>query len=147
MANKEIRRTSRLLLMDQVGRLLLGQRDFLSKQRPGQLDVIGGSVDPGEPAAHTAVREPYEELGLDISPYRVAHVLRWRDRDGRYVFNRDYYYTQINGSFDDYQLKLSENLGAAALFLDEAASALRYPPHVAAVQRLMQVLPGPVLVA
>ena len=58
------------VVLDDVGRLLLGQR-----ADNGTWALIAGSMDPGEQPAETVVREVYEETAVHVVPERITSVL------------------------------------------------------------------------
>ncbi|WP_210651216.1 CoA pyrophosphatase [Nocardioides sp. SYSU D00065] len=79
------------------GELLLTERAHHMRSHPGQVSFPGGSIDEGETAEQAALREAYEEIGLDPaqvdvfgqlpelwlppSNFAVTPVLGyWRDR-------------------------------------------------------------------
>ena len=45
--------------------LLLTERNHTMRSHPGQVSFPGGSLDPGESAQEAALREAWEETGLD----------------------------------------------------------------------------------
>jgi 8-oxo-dGTP pyrophosphatase MutT (NUDIX family) len=47
--------------------LLLTERNHTMRSHPGQVSFPGGSLDPGETAREAALREAWEETGLDRS--------------------------------------------------------------------------------
>jgi 8-oxo-dGTP pyrophosphatase MutT (NUDIX family) len=47
--------------------LLLTERNHTMRSHPGQVSFPGGSVDPGETAQEAALREAWEETGLDTA--------------------------------------------------------------------------------
>jgi 8-oxo-dGTP pyrophosphatase MutT (NUDIX family) len=51
--------------------LLLTERSHSMRSHPGQVSFPGGSVDPGESPRETALREAWEETGLDRSGVEV----------------------------------------------------------------------------
>ena len=53
------------------GELLLTERAHHMRSHPGQVSFPGGSVDPGETAREAALREAYEEIGLEPSEVEV----------------------------------------------------------------------------
>jgi len=56
--------------------LVLTERAHDMRSHPGQVSFPGGSVDPGDAdAAHTALREAEEEIGLDASGVEVFATL------------------------------------------------------------------------
>ncbi|MEU6864485.1 NUDIX domain-containing protein [Streptomyces sp. NPDC046876] len=57
------------IVVDGHGRVLLGRR-----ADTGRWSVVGGIAEPGEQPADTAVREVYEETGVQCVPERVVLV-------------------------------------------------------------------------
>jgi 8-oxo-dGTP pyrophosphatase MutT (NUDIX family) len=57
------------IVFDDEGRVLLGRR-----ADTGRWSIIGGIVEPGEQPAVTAVREVYEETGVECVAERVVLV-------------------------------------------------------------------------
>lgn len=53
------------------GEILLTERSHTMRSHPGQVSFPGGGIDPGESAAEAALREAYEEVGLDSSGVEV----------------------------------------------------------------------------
>jgi 8-oxo-dGTP pyrophosphatase MutT (NUDIX family) len=53
------------------GQLLLTERAHHMRSHPGQVSFPGGSLDDGETAEQAALREAYEEIGLDPSEVEV----------------------------------------------------------------------------
>ena len=59
------------------GQFLMSQRAASRKSFPLMWETVGGSVTAGEDSREGALREVYEEIGIDLS-----------ERDGRLVFSR-----------------------------------------------------------
>lgn len=57
---------SKALVLNQEGKLLLLRRSQSDKRRPGQWDMPGGRVDPGEDIRQALVRETQEEAGIEV---------------------------------------------------------------------------------
>ncbi|WP_110208444.1 NUDIX hydrolase [Nocardioides daejeonensis] len=55
--------------------LLLTERAHTMRTHPGQVSFPGGSIDPGETPVETALREAWEETGLDPSGVEVLGQL------------------------------------------------------------------------
>ncbi len=53
------------------GEILLTERSHTMRSHPGQVSFPGGGIDPGETPAQAALREAYEEVGLDASGVEV----------------------------------------------------------------------------
>ena len=51
--------------------VLLTQRPTTMRDHPGQVAFPGGKLEPGEDAAEAALREAWEELGIDPAHVRV----------------------------------------------------------------------------
>lgn len=47
--------------------LLLTERNHTMRSHPGQVSFPGGTIDPGETAQEAALREAWEETGLDMA--------------------------------------------------------------------------------
>jgi 8-oxo-dGTP pyrophosphatase MutT (NUDIX family) len=66
------RQAARVVLLDRDGRVLLIESvDPADPDAPGWWEIPGGGMFPGEPSAHTVVRELREEAGIhsaDIGP-------------------------------------------------------------------------------
>lgn len=55
---------------------IMQQRALKAKHSPGMWDVTGGGVFSGETSARAAVREAYEELGVEVDEKKLVHMLR-----------------------------------------------------------------------
>jgi 8-oxo-dGTP pyrophosphatase MutT (NUDIX family) len=75
-APRRIRRAARILLLDEAGRLLLFR--FAPADRRPFWCGVGGECDPGEDFADAAVRELFEETGLQV-PHCGAEIARRAD--------------------------------------------------------------------
>ena len=65
---------SSAMIFNDEGQILLHQRSD-----NGSWSLIGGGADPGEHPAETAVREAYEEVGVEIVPERLVGVYGGKD--------------------------------------------------------------------
>jgi 8-oxo-dGTP diphosphatase len=65
---------SSAMIFNDDGHILLHQRSD-----NGSWSLIGGGADPGEHPAETAVREAYEEVGVQIVPERLVGVYGGQD--------------------------------------------------------------------
>ena len=76
-----------VLVQNQGGQVLLVKRSPDSKFAPGQWEFINGSIDSGETAEQTAVRELIEEagIGVDQSMLTPGSIFEITDSDGRWV--------------------------------------------------------------
>lgn len=57
------------------GELLLTERAHHMRSHPGQVSFPGGRIDPGETAEEAALREAYEEVGLDPDSVHIFGAL------------------------------------------------------------------------
>ncbi|MDF8334209.1 NUDIX hydrolase [Novosphingobium cyanobacteriorum] len=75
-APRRIRRAARILLLDEAERLLLFR--FAPDGRRAFWCGVGGECDPGEDFAQAAVRELFEETGLQV-PHCGPEIARRAD--------------------------------------------------------------------
>ncbi|HTV24789.1 MAG TPA: NUDIX domain-containing protein [Polyangiaceae bacterium] len=62
-----LRTSAHVLFVNESGQVLLRLRDDRAGlPYPGQWDLLGGAVEPGETITEAAVREVKEEVGLDV---------------------------------------------------------------------------------
>jgi 8-oxo-dGTP pyrophosphatase MutT (NUDIX family) len=70
----KLKTVAKTVVLDQNGRVLLLKRSQSDPRRPGEWDFPGGEVDQKEELLVGAVREIYEEAGLQIQPSSLALV-------------------------------------------------------------------------
>jgi 8-oxo-dGTP pyrophosphatase MutT (NUDIX family) len=66
------RRASRVLVVDEAGRILLLHGFDPARPGHGYWFTVGGGLDPGETAVQGAARELFEETGLRICPQALG---------------------------------------------------------------------------
>lgn len=72
------RRASRVLLVDEAGRVLLFHGFDPARPAHGYWFTAGGGLAPGETSVQGAVRELYEETGLRVSPEELGEPV-WHE--------------------------------------------------------------------
>jgi 8-oxo-dGTP pyrophosphatase MutT (NUDIX family) len=72
------RRASRVLLVDEAGRVLLLHGFDPARPDHGYWFTVGGGLDEGETPAQGAARELFEETGLRVRPDELGPPV-WRD--------------------------------------------------------------------
>lgn len=92
--------TSRVIILDEAGRVLLLRRSATDPRRPGTWDMPGGTVEFGEDPAVSAAREVREEAGLEIpagllNPHRIISSYRRDDKKNSWNDLRKWYGTII----------------------------------------------------
>jgi 8-oxo-dGTP diphosphatase len=76
-------RTSAILVFNKFGDVLLQKRDnILTIQEPGKWDVWGGHCEAGETPKACAMRELYEEIGVEIPDPQALKPLLTRSVNG-----------------------------------------------------------------
>jgi len=65
--SKPFRLSMKVVILDDMGRILLIQRSMGSRGNPGKWDFPGGKVDQGETFDEALLREVFEETKLKIS--------------------------------------------------------------------------------
>ena len=102
-----VRISARVVLLDGDGAVLLLQGSdpaITDGTAPRWWFTVGGRARPGEPLAHTAVRELAEETGLYVEPAQMRGPI-WQ-RDSRIHFNgavmssREFYFVHRTRRFD-----------------------------------------------
>jgi 8-oxo-dGTP pyrophosphatase MutT (NUDIX family) len=112
------RQGAAILFVNRRGEVLLRLRgDTPGLAFPNQWDTIGGAVEPGEAHSETAVREAFEEIGLELT----GHVY-WRDFQSVVLLH--IYAAPLHRRAED--LPLTEGAGLAWFDLD---AALEMPLH------------------
>ncbi len=64
-----------VMIFDEQGRLLLTKRGQAAKNERGMWEVPGGTVDLGERRGAAAIREAFEELGVDVEIIEELHTI------------------------------------------------------------------------
>jgi len=72
------RRASRVLVVDEAGRVLLFHGFDPARPEHGYWFTVGGGLDPGESAVQGAVRELFEETGLRAAQADLGEPV-WRE--------------------------------------------------------------------
>jgi 8-oxo-dGTP diphosphatase len=67
------------------GKVLLIRRSNLTKHKPGQWDIPGGRLEPGENPFDGLTRETMEETGLDIEIVAPLYIDYFRRDDGQQI--------------------------------------------------------------
>jgi 8-oxo-dGTP diphosphatase len=84
------------VVVNDIGEILLARRSD-----NGQWSLIAGSVDPGEQPADAAIREVYEETGVDVVVERLAgvalHPVRYPNGDVCQFLNVWFYCRAVGG--------------------------------------------------
>lgn len=68
-------RAAKVAVTDRSGRLLILTRSLTDEHRPGGLDFAGGELEPGESPVEAAIRETWQEIGIQLCVnglYRVG---------------------------------------------------------------------------
>jgi mutator protein MutT len=71
----KIELVAKTLIVNQDNQVLVLRRHDHDDHRPGEWDLPGGQVDPGEDPREAAIREAKEETGLSLSDLRPIHVV------------------------------------------------------------------------
>jgi 8-oxo-dGTP diphosphatase len=71
----KIELVAKTLIINQDNQVLVLRRHDNDDHRPGEWDLPGGQVDPGEDPRDAAIREAKEETGLSLSDLRPIHVV------------------------------------------------------------------------
>lgn len=95
------------------GQYLFTQRSSNKKTCPLKWECVGGSVLKGESSLHAALREVYEEVGINLSTEDGGLVLtQIRDMDGE---------TRVNDINDIYLFKYDGDIDLELATTDEVA--------------------------
>lgn len=130
--------TTRLVMLDEYARLIMGLRLLTSKKRPGDPDFFGGKRNNGETSVQCAIRETSEETGMVISADKISHLHTEIDSDGNKIFIRDYYLYDEWASVDQIS-SLPEHIGAVCLSRYTALALTKSVPHRRAIYRVPEL--------
>ncbi len=64
-----------VMVRNEKGEFLIGQRQKHSKNEPGKWCFPGGTLDFGEKMFDCAKREAKEEAGIDVEPVRLVNII------------------------------------------------------------------------
>lgn len=67
-----LRKAARVLLFDPQGRVLLVRGHDSDRPERQWWFTIGGGIDPGETPAQAAIREVFEETGIEVTPSQLV---------------------------------------------------------------------------
>lgn len=110
--------------------VLLLKRSVTDDRRPGEWDLPGGSVDPGENPEMAAVREAEEEAGLQLDEIKLIHAQTELSEDTQQCVIRLYYRARV----DDGSVRLSsEHEEYSWEQPSEALSLLTSQPQITAL--------------
>ena len=93
MIGPEIINTARMVTLDPDNFVYVYIRQLSSNRRAGDLDISGGTVNPGETSEAAARREHLEETGVVISG-PVEYLYGVSEREGNRWFSREYFVCQ-----------------------------------------------------
>lgn len=127
--------TSRLILRDEAGRLIMGIRPLSAKKRAGELDFFGGKIDEGENPKLAAIRETLEETGLRYNNEDIFPHHKETDRDGNLSFTREYYIGRASVAVSQIS-QLPEHIGVTCVTTETALELVSFEPHRRAIIQL-----------
>lgn len=116
------------------GKIILQKRSHTKKNDPGKLTTaVSGHVSSGQSYIEAAMREAYEETGVDIKEQDLIDlgVVRAAYTQGSYVSNamRGLFAYKFNGDTKDLKVEAGDGAGFVALPIDELESQLRTQPE------------------
>ena len=79
---RETRVLCETVLVNSDNKILILKRSDSDEKRPGQWDVPGGHMDPGELVLGAAARELQEETGIRVEPRRLRMLYALTARRG-----------------------------------------------------------------
>ncbi len=124
--------TTRTVVFNDHGQLLLLTRSAADVYRPGGLDLPGGAVDEGEDFAAAAARETLEESGLVLDPdklmlfYASSRVGHNVDAGGVINLVKLFFVAQAT---DSVVVLSHEHQGYSWYTLEEAIAQTDHPHH------------------
>ena len=65
---------AKVLVVNEKGEVLVLRRSQTDDRRPGQWDMPGGWVDPGEDTKAAVIREAMEEAGLELHDPKLVYA-------------------------------------------------------------------------
>ena len=85
-----IENVAKTFVINASGKVLLLRRVSTDAVRPGEWDLPGGGVEPGESYVNAAIREAFEEAHITLQPERtqLIYAVTRLATDGRKSVNR-----------------------------------------------------------
>lgn len=125
-------RAASAIILDDEHRVLLVLRG--AEPERGLWSVPGGSCEPGESFAEAAVREAFEETGLEVAIDRELWVAMIPAGDGRMFESHDFAATVVGG-----RLAPGDDADDARWFTDEDLDSLPVTDDLAGYLRRARV--------
>jgi len=118
--------------------IILQKRSLMKKNDPGKFTTaVSGHVSSGQGYLEAAVRETFEETGIEVEPTKLANlgVVRADYVQGDYLSNavRGLFAYRFDGDMSDLKVEESDGAGFASLPLEELEVQLDTMPEKFAV--------------
>lgn len=115
------------------GEVLLQKRSLTKKNDPGKLTTaVSGHVGTGQDFIEAALREAYEETGIEIDPNNLTNLgaIRANFTQGSYISNafRGLFAYEFTGTIADLKVEDGEGAGFASMHVDELERQLQENP-------------------
>ena len=92
------------IIINKDKKILLQKRSMNKSANPGQWGLTGGKVDAGEDYLTTAIRETYEEIGIELKKEELRLLCRYNTEKAIFII----YYIEKNINIEDCKIQPEE---------------------------------------
>ena len=94
----------KLVIINKDKKILIQKRSMNKVANPGQWGLTGGKVDAGEDNLTTAIRETYEEIGIELKKEELRLLCRYNIEKAIFII----YYIEKNINIKDCKIQTEE---------------------------------------
>ena len=94
----------KVAIINEDKKILLQKRSMNKLANPGQWGLTGGKVNAGEDTLTTAIRETYEEIGINLNKKELKFLCKYNTRKAVFII----YYIKKDINIEDCKMQTEE---------------------------------------